>query len=271
MPASTSFMSSLMATEVCTYTLSYGGKPVGSQLLRTTVGADEVALEARLLLQGALGQHSVTQTSLLSPTDLRSARFSELTESRDGRRAFEVAFDAKSGLVRAVRRVGAQSDAADTPYVRPYSDPLGLLYTLRQSVAEDAAEDALPATTRVPMLGKDVLVERLPPTEVETALGVRRAWALILSPGPSYVYIDIAPPHLIVRLTQRLEEGLLDAFLVRVAHEAPPARERGPSDARVRSRERPDPGPPVTGEHEPGPRSARRRRRGGRRRRKETP
>jgi hypothetical protein len=273
MTTSGSFMSTLTATEVCTYTLVWAGKPVGSQLLRTTAGRGEVALEARLLLQGALGHYTVTQTSRLEAPELQSVRFSEVTESRDGRRTFDLSFDAGSGLVRAVRRVGAQSDVADAPYVRPYSDPLGLLYRLRQHVAQAVTDDMAP-TERVPMLGKDVLIERHPPTEVETALGVRRAFALILSPGPCYVYIDTAPPHPIVRLTQRLQGALLDAFLVRIAHEALPrrsAREGAPSHLLPAL-------PPPHAElpafaagrgQEPAPRPARRRRRGGRRRRKE--
>ncbi|ADI15120.1 conserved hypothetical protein [Truepera radiovictrix DSM 17093] len=266
-------MSTLTATEVCTYTLVCGGKPVGSQLLRTTARRGEVALEARLLLQGALGHYTVTQTSRLELPTLQSVCFSEITEARDGRRTFDLSFDAGSGLVRAVRRVGAQSDAADVPYVRPYSDPLGLLYRLRQHVAQAVAGDVAP-TERVPMLGKDVLIERHPPTEVETALGVRRAFALILSPGPSYVYIDTAPPHPIVRLTQRLEGALLDAFLVRIAHEALPresAREWGRARIPPGLPEVPEPFTPESPEHAPGARPARRRRRGGRRRRKETP
>jgi len=222
-----------MSVEVCGYSLSWLSKPVGSQILRTSRGSRTVDLEARLLLQGALGQYSVTQTSRLLLPSLESARFTETSESRGEARSFEVAFDQESGLVRAARRAGKETESAEVPYLRPYSDPLGLLYRLRQR----------PDTLRVPMLGKDVLVERLSDLEVETFLGVRHAHAYLLHPGPGYVYVEAAPPHLILRLTQRLEGGLLDAFLTRIAQEegrleepTAPARRRRRGGKRRRRR-----------------------------------
>lgn len=243
-----------VSTEVCTYTLSYQGRPVGSQLLSTSAEEQGIRLGATLLLQGELGQHSVSQSSLLALPELYSLNFTEKSESRAEKRSFEVVFDARSGLVRATRRAANAQERADTPYLRPYSDPLGLLYRLRK-LAESYRAPPNPTEThppegqqqRVPMLGKDVIVRRLADTELDTPLGVRTAHAFVLYPGSSYVYIEAKAPHLIVRLTQRLDEGMLDALLVRVAYEAEAVSEP------------PAAAPP-----------SKRRRRGGRRRRKES-
>lgn len=196
-----------MATEVCNYRLSLHGKPVGSHLLRTQKGQQQVKLEARLMLQGSLGQQTITQTSRLQAPDLHSLHFRETLQDRRETRTFEVNFDSESGLVTAKR---GSSDQAQIPYDRAYQDPLGLLYQLRHSQAQQL---------RVPMLGKDVIAERLGDVTLETALGERSAFVFALYPGGNYVYIDSASPHTILQLTQRVDGSLLEAFLVGVSQE----------------------------------------------------
>ena len=56
--------------------------------------------------------------------------------------------------------------------------------------------------------------------DLATSLGNRRARAYLLHPGNSVVYIDTQAPHPILKLTQRLLDGHLDALLVSIASEA---------------------------------------------------
>ena len=63
---------------------------------------------------------------------------------------------------------------------------------------------------------------------LETALGERKAYPYVLYPGPNYVYVDAAAPHLILRLTQRFEGGLLEAFLDESHPGGQPHPERDP-------------------------------------------
>ncbi len=216
-----------MATELCSYRLNLYGKAVGTHTLRTQPGKQEVRLEARLALQGSLGQKTITQTSQLN-TSLESMRFTEETQERSETRIFEVTFDVERGVVRASQSKGGKNDVAEVPYTLPYRDPLGLLHALRE----------LPERLRLPLLGKDVVAERLTPISLETALGERRAYPYVLYPGPNYLYIDAAPPHLILRFTQRFEGGLLDAFLMKVAQEDTAIQEDTRPSKRSRRRRR---------------------------------
>ena len=198
-----------MPTELCSYRLNLYGKAVGTHTLRTQRVKKGTLLEARMALQGALGQKTITQTSQLN-TSLESMRFTEETQERSETRLFEITFDAERGVVRASQnRSGSKNDLAEEPYLLPYRDPLGLLHALRER----------PERLRVPMLGKEVVAERLAEVPLETALGERRVHPYVLYPGSSYVYVDTAAPHLILRLTQRFEGGLLDAFLIKVVQE----------------------------------------------------
>lgn len=217
-----------MPVEVCSYRLSLRGKPVGSQILRTQVLRHQVRLEARLMLQGSLGQATVTQTSSLRVPAFSSQLFSETHRDSQERRHYQVMFDERTGLVRAT----SGKHSAEVPYSRPYGDPLGLLHLVRTLPEDEGAR-------RVPMLGKDVVIERLPDSELRTALGLRTARAYALYPGPSYVFVDSEPPHPILKLSQRLESGLVDALIVKVGEEDElPSSEREADARELRGRER---------------------------------
>ena len=203
-----------MSVEVCSYRLILHGRPAGTHTLRTRRLGKVIELEAKLMLQGGLGQQVVTQLSRVHAESYHSLSFVELLQDRSEKRQFDITFDTESGLVRAAKG----KESAEVPYLRPYEDPLGLLHHLRQLPAEVRH-------LRVPMLGKDVVVERLSDTVLEHPLGPRTARVYLLRPGESYVYVDDEPPHTILKLTQRLEGQLLDALLVKVAQEAPPARQ----------------------------------------------
>src|SRR5690606_10931340 len=56
--------------------------------------------------------------------------------------------------------------------------------------------------------------------DLATAIGNRRARAYLMQPGHSVVYVDTQAPHPILKLTQRLPEGHLDALIVSIASEA---------------------------------------------------
>lgn len=233
-----------MAVEICAYTFHLGTKTVGSQVVRTAVQGRTTVIEAKAQFQGVFGQQSLQQTSQLLSRTLHSLRFSEETSRGGESRTFEVVFDAETGLVRATRRQGGQLEQSDAPYLRPYSDPLGLLQGLRQSFAASPGDS--PEMRRVPLLGKDVVIAPLGESEVETGSGTQQAAGFVLYPGPSYVYLATEPPHAIVRLVQPTEYGLLEALLTRRTEEEGTLETSAPPEAR----------------------SSKRRRRGGRRRRR---
>ena len=222
-----------MPVETCSYTLSLGHKSVGSQLVRTAVSGRVTTVEARTQFQGVFGQQSLTQTSQLHTRTAESLRYFEEIDSKEGKRSFEVTFDVQNGLVTATRRLGSQTDYAETPYLLPYSDPLGLLHRLRSAV-----QDGTPVSLRVPLLGKDVMITPLDVTEIETALGVRRAVGFVLYPGPGYVYIDAEPPYALVRLVQPTEHGLVEAFLTQRAQEDGTLSTKAGAEARPSKRRR---------------------------------
>lgn len=195
--------------EVLSYRLSHRGKPVGSQTIKTADLGRLAQLEGRSQFQGSLGTMTVVQRSRCQAQGV-SLRFSEETQERNENRKFNVTFDSREGLVTAVK--GAK-DSAAVPYLLPYRDPLSLLHELR-----GLGEPEVPY--RVPMLGKEVTVQFAGEVELDTALGRKRARAYLLHPGQSVVYVDVEPPHTILKLTQKLAEGHLDALLVKVGSEA---------------------------------------------------
>lgn len=197
-----------MAVEVCSYRLTLRGKPVGTHVLKTEGRGRHTQLEGRAQFQGTLGLATVQQRSRCHSQRHFSLRFREETQERTEQRVFDVTFDAQNGVVTAAK--GAK-DVARMPYLRPYRDPLSLLHELRSLGETELA--------RLPMLGKDVTVQFVGEVDLDTALGPRRARAYLLHPGQSVVYVDVAPPHTILKLTQRLAEGHLDALLVKVASE----------------------------------------------------
>lgn len=235
-----------MTVETCSYTLSLGHKAVGSQLVRTAVSGHTTTIEARAQFQGVFGQQSLTQTSQLHTRTCESLRYHEENDTKEGKRSFEVTFDAQSGLVTATRQLGLQTERAETPLLRPYSDPLGLLHRLRGVVQNEKVQNGeAGASLRVPLLGKDVVITQLGESEIETALGLRRVVGFVLNPGPGYVYVDAEPPYSLMRLVQPTQHGLVEAFLTRRVQE-------DGTLAKVSGAERP----------------AKRRRRGGRKRRR---
>lgn len=198
-----------MSVEVCSYRLTLKGKPVGTHVLKTLQQGRITQLEARVQYQGALGQSTITQRSRCHAARHFSLQFREETVERTGQRTFDVVFDADSGLVTATR---GPRDQASMAYLRPYRDPLSLLLDVRACGDEEQL--------RVPMLGKDVTVQRVGEVEVDTPLGGRRAAAYLLHPGGSAIYVDLQPPHVLLKMTQRLDDGYVEALLVRVAQEA---------------------------------------------------
>jgi hypothetical protein len=203
-----------MPTEICSYRLSLRGKPIGSYVMSTSIRGRLVFLESKLVLQGSLGNVSVTQRSKSHRFDFYSLSFHEETVNRGETRQFAVQFDSETGLVRANK----SGDVADMPYIRPFLDPLALLYRIRH--LNDAEQ------TRVPMIGKDVVLERTQTTELNmAAFGKREAYEYQLHPGGSYVYVDVAAPHHLLMLSQKVDGQLVDAMLVRVDEETDAPRD----------------------------------------------
>ncbi len=197
-----------MPVEVCSYRLSHKGKPVGSQELKTFQRGRVTLLEGRALFQGSLGTATVVQRSRCTGPRGVSQRFREETTERSGPRTFDVVFDPEQGLVTATKG----RDRATAPYLLPYRDPLSLLLELRDLGDRDHA--------MVPMLGKQVTVARAGEVELDTSLGPRTAMAYLLHPGGSVVYVDREAPHHILKMTQRLVDGYVDALLIKVGEES---------------------------------------------------
>jgi hypothetical protein len=214
-------------TEICSYRLSLRGKPIGTHVLSASPRGRLIFLEAKLTLQGQLGNVTITQRSKSHRLHLHSLSFQEDTVSRGENRSFHVSFDLDTGLVRAHKN---GNDVATIPYTHSFVDPLGLLYAIRQ-LGPDQEH------WRVPMIGKDVVVDRLGITLVDTTLGSRQAYEYQLHPGGSYLYVDVEAPHPILMLSQRVEGQLLDAILVRIDSENDtPQLERQRNKSRGRKR-----------------------------------
>ncbi len=197
-----------VSVEVCSYRLSHKGKAVGTHVLKAESKGKVALLEGKAMFQGALGEATVLQRSRCHAARHYSLRFREETSERAGNRNFDVVFDAQDGMVRASKG----RDEASTPYLRPYRDPLSLLFELRGMGELEHL--------RVPLLGKDVTVQRVGEVELDTVMGSRIARAYLLHPGGSVVYVDAREPHLLLKFTQRLSDGFVDALLVKVTEEA---------------------------------------------------
>ncbi len=214
-------------TEICSYRLSLRGKPIGTHSLSASLRGRLIFLEAKLTLQGQMGNVAIVQRSKSHRSQFHSLSFQEDTITKGENRSFHVNFDLDTGLVRAHKN---GNDVATIPYTRPFLDPLGLLYAIRQLSPEQER-------WRLPMIGKDVVVDRIGTTSMDTPLGTREAYEYQLHPGGSYLYVDTQAPHPILMLSQRIEGQLLDAILVRVDEEADNLQEsRGRSKPRGRKR-----------------------------------
>ncbi|MGL4611382.1 MAG: hypothetical protein ACRCYY_17180 [Trueperaceae bacterium] len=208
-----------MPTEICSYRLNLRGKPIGSYVMSSSVRGRLIFLESKLVLQGSLGNVSVTQRSKFNRLEQHSVSFFEETVTRGETRQFSVQFDRETGVVRANKN----GDVAEIPYTRSFLDPLSLLYRIR--LLEDAAPEGERLQVRAPMIGKDVIVERIQTTSLTTALGKRDAYEYQLYPGGSYVYVDVAAPHHLLMLSQHVDGQLIDALIVRVDEEADALRD----------------------------------------------
>lgn len=199
-----------MATEVCSYRLSLQGKPVGNQVLSTSERGINIFLEAKMQLQGSLGNVTVNQQSKLHREKMTSYFFNEETIEGGNKRQFNVTFDYQKGLVRASR---SSQDQTEMPLTQNFSDPLSMLYQLRQLKAEDAF-------WQIPMLGKAVSVERVGEKTLESSLGETDCFVYKLWPGGSFAYVSKAAPHHIMMLIQKVDGRSLEAQLIRVSHES---------------------------------------------------
>lgn len=192
-----------VSVEVHTYRLEVRGAAAGRHVLRQERDGRDVRLEAETRFDGALGRAEVTQLSRCTSDHNASVAFVERQKDPQSTRSFRIDFDDERGLVR-MQREG--DDSAEVPYLLPYRDPLSMLRDLRR---------AAPDGTRVwiPMLGKSVLARALGEVELDTALGTRRARSYLLHPGGSRVWIDVRPPHAVLRLAQATPEQTLDVLL----------------------------------------------------------
>jgi len=198
-----------VSVEVLDYRLELRGVAAGRHVLRSKEEGRHVRLEGEATFEGPLGPARVLQLSRCHRDKATSYEFIETSKDRGGERRMKIEFDGRDGLVRMRR---GTDDVAETPYLRSFRDPLSLLRELRR--AGPTAE-----RLRIPMLGKTVEARRVGEVELDTALGPKRARVFQLHPGGSWLWIDLEPPHAILKLTQRTPDGLVDALLVKVARE----------------------------------------------------
>lgn len=202
-----------MTVEALTFRLNARGRPAGRLVLSSGVRRQVAFIEARMQLQGSLGNTTVVQTSRCNAGDHRSLHWREAVEGRQDQPPFEVRFDQEAGEVRASR---GRNDQASVPYLLPYRDPLSLLRELRERTAHDVERGIEPTATpwRIPLLGKEVLVTAVRDGVMENRDQERSVRSYTLHPGGSVVVVERAAPYPIVRLLQRLSDTTLEATLV---------------------------------------------------------
>lgn len=159
-----------------------------------------------MMLQGSLGTTTVNQSSKTHRNYFFSINFQEVTNGPGQNRKFSVNYDRSNGLIKASRSVNDKSEIAA---IAPFVDPIGLLYQVRHI---DQAKDRF----IVPMIGKNVIVEKIMQKEIETALGKKLANVYKLHPGRNLLYIDTERPHHILAMTQFIGNKFLDSFIVKV-------------------------------------------------------
>lgn len=214
-----------MSKEVCEYRLQMRGRPVGSYRVSTLTKRQLVHIDGRLELQGALGRKTIAQESSLHKDSFESVHFTEWQQDGSQKRTFEVVFDSDQGLVTAQRG----DDYASIPYIQAYRDPLGIFYELRQLQTR-----AHPERLQVPLIGKNVVFEKVSELVLETAIGKLNAHLYLCQPGGHYVYVEVGGSRTILKFAQRLDGQVLEASLVKVGYEA----ERDNGDKRNRRNRR---------------------------------
>ena len=191
-----------LRSEELLFNLTLAGRPAGSQRLSTSFERGLFVMRLEASFQGSMGARKSSQISRLEPDTRFPASFME----NDNGRVFETVFDRRDGLVK----VRQNRDEASIALIEDYQDPVSILQYLRD--LSDATRSA-----RVPMVGGTVLVTRLEDQTLETPWGPLLARVYYLRPGVSFVYIEAAAPHRILKLTQSLGKSALEATLSRVS------------------------------------------------------
>ena len=205
-----------MSIEGLTFRLNARGRPAGRLLINTGIKREHALMEARLQLQGALGNSTIVQLSRSDAATHRSLRWHESHEGRSDPPPFEVRFDAESGAIVASR---GRSDKASAPYLLDYRDPLSMIRELRERTAAAVRDGAtlpeLPWT--LPLLGHPVHVVAIRDGVLESRGEERRVRSYTLQPGGSLIVVELSPPFAPVRMLQRLTDGALEATLIEIA------------------------------------------------------
>lgn len=191
-----------LRSEELLFNLTLAGRPAGSQRLTTSFERGLFVMRLEASFQGGMGARKSSQISRLEPDSRFPASFME----NDNGRVFETVFDRRDGLVK----VRQNRDEASVALIEDYQDPVSILQYLR-----DLSDETRSA--RVPMVGGTVLVTRLEDQTLETPWGPLLARVYYLRPGVSFVYIEAAEPHRILKLTQSLGKSALEATLSRVS------------------------------------------------------
>ena len=179
-----------------------------------------------MMLQGSLGTTTIQQSSKTHRNYFYSINFQELTNGPGQNRKYTVKYDKNNGLIKASRSANDKSEIAA---ISPFVDPIGLLYQVRHL-------DQTKKRFIIPMIGKNVIIEKITQLEIDTALGKKLSNVYKIHPGKNLLYVDTEKPHYILAMTQFIGNKFLDSFIVKT--ETLKDKKRRPNKGRRRPRRR---------------------------------
>lgn len=210
--------------EITTYRLSHQTQKIGSYLLKSHRRAGKLLAEGSLQLKNFGETNRIWQQSEADATSFASSNYQEINEGEGFTRQFQFRYDAATAMLYANRKLnGEEEESSSQPALIPYSDSLALLYLVRSMSQHDIT------SRRVPMLGKDVVIERSqtaaspkPPTkhnQLEPAKGLDKKHYRAplhhyrLCPGNAHIWVSSLAPYPIVKILQPSSQGKIEAIL----------------------------------------------------------
>ena len=193
-----------MEPEELLFTLDYVGRPAGHLRWTRTFEKGMIVVRLEANFSGIIGQVRRVQTSKIDPKTMLPTLFTENNGS--GGSHFEASFDRRAGLVT----IRQNRDEASTALTQDYHDPLSIIQFLR-----DLPDDA--SGIRIPMVGGNVMLTRLPDELIQTPNGEKTARVYYLRPGVGLVYLEADAPHRPLRFSQAVGRYMLEAVLSRIS------------------------------------------------------
>lgn len=215
--------------EITTYRLSHQTQKIGSYLLKSHLRAGKLLAEGSLQLKNFGETSRIWQQSEADATSFSSSNYQEINEGEGFTRQFQFRYDAATAMLYANRKLnGEEEESSSQPALIPYSDSLALLYLVRSMSQHDIT------SRRVPMLGKDVVIERSQTAtstastastaskgrgKLEPAKGLDKKHYRAplhhyrLCPGNAHIWVSSLAPYPIVKILQPSSQGKIEATL----------------------------------------------------------